>query len=284
VRRLLIGGVIAASVVACALFPSLDGLSGDAGVDDVVTKNDASGDAPADAPTDSKFDAADTATDAGLSFSCASVDAAFCDDFDDSDASTFTKWSKENAFGGGTVTRIASDASPPFAAEFSVPASDGGTIQANIQHSFISGPKTFARYAFDLRVAQYPTTGSFNITPVALSGSSTTGAVDAIALKASTPPNFVEQLQTDGGGSTIPHALVIKPVQGQWTHVRIEWTIAATITVHVYFGAMDVSGAVVLDPSSAFTSTPSITAGISFEATSSNGAIIDVDNVTFEMQ
>ena len=95
----------------------------------------------------------------------------------------------------------------------------------------------------------------------------------------------MEQIQTDAGGSTVPHNLAIKPVQGEWTHVRMEWTIAGTtITARVYFGTMDVSGAVVLDPSSAFTSTPQISAGISFEAASSDGAIIDVDNVTFEMQ
>jgi hypothetical protein len=213
------------------------------------------------------------------------VDAAFCDDFDDTDASTFSKWSKTNAIGGGTVIRVASDASSPFAARFDVPGTDGGSVQANIQRSFVSGPATFARYAFDLRVVQYPTAGSFNIAPVALTGSSNTGAVDAIAVKAASPPNFVEQLQADAGGSTVPHTLAIKPVQGQWTHVRIEWTIAgSTITVHVYFDANDVSGAVVLDPSSAFTSTPQISAGISFEASASNGAIIDVDNVTFEMK
>jgi len=284
----VLGGVIVgtASVAACALFPSLDGLSGDGGTSGDAGIDVTTNDAMADAPADSMFDAAETTTtDAGASFSCANSDAAFCDDFDDSDASTFAKWPKTITFGGGTVTRIASDASSPFAVEFNVPGSDGGVVQANLQHAFISGPTTFARYAFDLRVVKYPTVGSFNIAPVALTGSTTTGAVDAIALKATTAPNFVEQIETDAGSSTVPHALSLKPVQGAWTHVRIEWTIAgSTITAHVYFGTTDVSGAVVLDPSSAFTSTPEITAGVSFEAASTNGAVIDVDNVTFEMK
>jgi hypothetical protein len=264
--------IVAASVVACSLLTPLDGLSGDAGSDGVAP------------PGDSGFDAAETTpTDGGASCGTLDGSVAFCDDFDDIDANVYPKWTKVVANGGGTVARVASDASAPFGVQFTVPTTDGGATQADIQRVLGSGPKTLARYTYHLRVVQYPTTGSFNISPVALSGSGM-GVLDAIALRSGGQPNFVEQIPTDGGGSTtIPHALTSTPAPGAWVRVRIDWVIAGTITAQVFFDDVPVTTPITLDPSSAFNSSPSVTAGITFEALTANGASVEIDDVVFEM-
>src|SRR5581483_1428021 len=94
----------AVAMTGCTLLTSLGDLqqSSDASTPDAPAMMEAGMDAPGiDAPM------MEAATDAAVLPFCTMQDAQFCDDFDDSDAMTFAKWSTATQLRGGSVTRIA---------------------------------------------------------------------------------------------------------------------------------------------------------------------------------
>lgn len=282
-RRALVACIIGVSAAAC-LFPALDGLSGDAGAGDAGASD--AGDASLDAPNDmNTADAADAPiVDAKPSFSCASVDAKLCDDFDDSDAQTFTHWSSLFVF-NGTVVRAASDASPPFDVRFDAYQwSDGGASSYALLHrGFVDSLTKSATLSFDIRVDQYPSSNAdyFNTADLAFSGQATGTNLFLGVSKA----GLQETVKTDAGAFTYPQHPLTKGLQvGVWTHVDIQWSLSSNAnTVQVSFDKQIVLPATTLDSRQTY-GIPLLTMGVTYVSAPADHAAFELDDVVLDFQ
>lgn len=278
-------GVCAATTFAACLFPSLDGLAGDGGTD--VLANDAPADATTtDAPSDAMADAGDVLDAQTTKFSCAQVDAKFCDDFDDDDAQAFSHWSSAY-FQNGTIARIAGDASPPFDIRVDVYTwSDGGTTSpyALLHRGFVDPLTSSATLSFDMRVDQYAsgTNDYFNTADLELSGASSNGTNLVFGANRAV---LQEQVRTDAGSYVYPQHPLTKLVPlGKWTHVDVHWTFApSNVTVQVSFDTQVVLPALTLDSRLTY-AIPLLTMGATYVNSGSDHAGFEVDNVVFDFQ
>ena len=269
-------GVVAAAAGAC-IFPSLDGLSGgDAGPDagDATQTSDAAGEAVApDAPGDAIGNAPAY---------CSTVDAAFCDDFDDEDGGTFTHWTTTSTFHGATITRAASDASAPFAARFDSFPSDAGTPVATLKQLFATPITSSATLAFDLRVDTWPTpsTAGLNSPQIALNGSAS-----IVSLRLRQTNTQLEEVVTNDAGTTYPtFALAQSPQLGKWVHVEIDFTLEQQIVnASVLFDGTVVLAPTPLDASFAF-GVPTLYVGEVFVDPGNQTSSFLVDDVVFRYQ
>lgn len=270
-----IAGLACIATAGCSLLVSLD---------DLREPADASG---VDAPNDAGDGAATDSSDVVIPpLACPSPDAgvAFCDDFDDSDASAFTHWSSTYATVNATVTRALSDASSPFAAHFATsPNPDGGSPQSELQRMFLTPPFTRVTYAFSVRVGQYA--GGLHIAPVTLRKGDPLSSVDYLSISA-TGTTFSEQIYTDAGTAVYGnHALTDTLASGKWVHVKIEWTLGdAGNSVLVSYDGAAVTNPITLDARSVFGAVQ-VAAGISSVVGYSDaGSQIDVDDVVVTVQ
>jgi hypothetical protein len=205
------------TVAGCSLVVSLDDLGGpDASLADVT--NDSDSNVP---------DVADASTEA-TPLACPTPDAgtAFCDDFDDSDASAFTHWSSTFTTNMAKVARVDSDASSPFAARFTTsPNPDGGSPQSELKRVFLNPPVSRITFSFTVRVGQLG--GGIHIAPVTLKNGDPLSSVDYLSIT-TTSTSFNEQVYTDAGTSVYPtHPLTDTVATGQWIRVKIEYTLGA---------------------------------------------------------
>lgn len=279
-RRALVACVLAATAAAC-LFPSLDGLSGDAGTIDAA---DVALDTKSDISVPDASDASDASTivDAPAGFSCAQVDAKFCDDFDDDDAQTFSHWSSTSAH-NGTFARVDSDASPPFDVRYDIYAWDGGAPYALFHRGFVDPLTSSATLSFDLRVDQYSpgvndyfNTGDLQLTPSS-NGTNLVFGIQKAVLQ--------ETVATDAGGFTYPQHPLTQLVQaGKWTHVDVAWTFApGSSTVQVSLDKQVVLAPTQLDPRQTY-SIPLLTMGATYAPSGAGHAAFEIDNVVFHFQ
>ena len=279
-RARVAGAVALAAASGACLFPSLDGVSGATG--------DAGADAGADATVDSPSDApgADAVADAGSDarpFSCTQVDAAFCDDFDDEDGSTFSHWSLAYVVGGGTATRGPSDASAPFAALFTTPSTAGTAPYALLHREFSSALTSSAHLAFDLRVEKFPSSAQsyFSTGGITLSTSNGSGVGLDIFSKGSL---FQETVFTDGGSDYPTLHLAADPPLGKWIHVDVIVSFAQSVaTAQVLFDGTTVLAPTNLDPRMSW-DTPEITIGETYVDPANDGCAFSTDNVTFDFE
>jgi hypothetical protein len=266
--------IVACAVVGCSLVIPLDDLrSGDASLADVASD------------TNVPADAADAGNDG--SSACPSIDggAVFCDDFDDSDGSTFTHWSTTFTTAAATVARVGSDASAPFAVRFATsPNPDGGTPQSELQRVFLTAPTSKITYSFSVRVGQY--LGGVHIQPVTLRKGDPLSSIDYLAVSASST-TFSEQVYNDAGTATYAnHALTDSLASGDWVRVVIQWTIgdAGGVTALVTFNGSPVTSPIPLDPRAVIGSLQ-IAAGISSVVGYADaGAQVDVDDVVVTVE
>lgn len=148
-----------AALSSCALFPSLSELTGDGGVD--AAFDGASSEAAADGASDIEtLDASDASADAIVDapFSCAQTDATFCDDFDDTNANVFPKWSSMSVDPLGAIARTSLYvASAPNALLTTVASNDGGVAQSAYLAKSFSTIFNTVHYAYKLRVETFGT-------------------------------------------------------------------------------------------------------------------------------
>jgi hypothetical protein len=265
--------VVCAAAVGCSLVIPLDDLRGDASLADVA--ND----------TIVPPDAADAGND-GSSTACPTIDGAavFCDNFDDSDGSTFTHWSATYTSTAATVARVGSDASAPFAVRFAtLPNPDGGSPQSELQRVFLTAPTSKITYGFSVRIGQY--LGGVHIQPVTLHKGDPLSSIDYLSISASST-TFSEQVYNDAGTATYAnHALTDSLVSGDWVRVVMQWTIGdGGVTALVTFNGSPVTAPIPLDPRVVIGSLQ-IAAGISSVVGYADaGAQIDVDDVVVTVE
>ena len=274
-RALVLGSVAAAASAAC-LFPSLDGLSvagGDASSDVGVDTSEAA----SDAPTDGGFEAAKP-------FSCANVDAKFCDDFDDEDGSTFSHWSSAYIVNGGDASRAPSDASPPFAALFTTPSTPGTAPYALFHRQFTGIITTSLHLAFDLRVDKYPsaTTSVFSTGGVTLSTANGGGIGLDILQQNSCLQETV--FLPDGGADYPTLHLSADPPLGKWVHVDLIVNFGNGLaTAQVLFDGQTVLAPTNLDGRIPW-GTPDLAMGETYVDPANDGVAFLIDDVTFDFQ
>lgn len=278
--------VVAACVwLSACLFPSLDGLSGSDG-----GGGDATLDAPADASLESGADAdadasADAIADAVVGpFTCANVDARFCDDFDDEDAGPFAHWSSSYSGFGAYFARAASDASAPTASDFeSFGWKDASSAPyAILEKDFVVAITSSAKLSFDMRVDQWPTSPSayFNTGDLAF-GASGGGTNLVVRQNASA---LQETIPTDAGTQYPSHTLTMNPVLGAWVHVDQIWTFASkTITVEVRFDGKTALPPTTLDPRHTY-GVPTMRIGETYVDPTNDRASFLIDDVVFDFQ
>jgi hypothetical protein len=264
-------GLVAST--GCSLLVSLDDL--DRGSDAAADAADAADVEVADVSDAGVADAIDELT---KTTACA-IDAStvFCDDFDDSDAQVFPKWSNVIGSRGATVVRIASDASSPFCAELSVPTNDGGP-QALLQRSFATTPASHVTYAFNLRVVRYPS-GNARFNAMSVQYASSQNATAFLALRQASA--IFEESYIDDGGvfDSLTHTLTQALPLGVWVAVRIEWTLGDAGTLaQVFVGGAPATAQVALDPRAIF-GAPTLFSGVSYQDPGADGAVIDIDDV-----
>ena len=279
-KRVLLALAIAAAADGCSLVTQLDGLAGDASVPDAGgdVPNGASDASDAAAP-DADADA-DAASDATPSTTCATIDAQLCDDFDDSDGgATFAHWSGTTTLHGGTVTRAASDASPPFAADFSSITSDAGTPIGLLKKTFVAPINASATLAFDLRVDRWPSPSSAGLNVVQFNPASGAAAT-SLRLRA-TNSQLEEIVPTDAGNVFPTHALTVNPTLGQWVHVQIGWSLSqGKVVATVLFDGNVVLAPTTLDASITF-GAPTLLVGEVFVDPGDQTSSLLVDDVVF---
>ncbi|HEY1954562.1 MAG TPA: hypothetical protein VGH28_03105 [Polyangiaceae bacterium] len=272
--RALAFASVAAVMTAC-LFPSLDGISGgndDAASDVAVDALEAA----ADAPTDG-------GTEASKIFSCADVDAKFCDDFDD-DGSTFSRWSSAYIVNGGDAGLAPSDASPPSAAEFTTSTTAGTGPYALLHREFTGVITTSAHLAFDLRVDKYPSSTSsfFSTGSITLATANGGGIGFDIAQQGSL---FQESVFLADGGAEYPTLnLTADPPLGKWVHVDVLLSFGNGLaTAQVLFDGKTVLAPTNLDGRIPW-GTPELTIGETYVDPQNDGVAFLTDNVMFDFQ
>ncbi len=245
----------------CGLFPSLGELSGDAGY---------TGDAAA---IDGSFDSG--ASDASSPSFCSTQDAMFCDDFDQDDGS-LALWPARNTATCASLTLVASDASPPNAASFTVGA---GAKSCSVGRVFTATATTRLYYSFMLFVAQVSSTGA-NISPIKPTGTSNGGT---LYININATSSFEEGLPSQSDGGQIAHPLAVAVPLLKWAHVEITIAITPTPTAQVSIDGTLALGPTQLNPTFAFAA-PEIVAGISYQGPSGTGTSIAMDNVVFDYE
>jgi len=205
---------------------------------------------------------------------CASGTATGC-----LDDNPFTQWPTGYIANGGDVERVASDASPPFAAQFSTPALDGGSPFpfAFMNHVFAPLVTTSAHFAVAMRVDKYPSAPSsyFTSTSISLDGQSSI----AIILKATSAA--IQQTVVTEAGTTYPILDVNGTIPlGKWVNIEMDFNVSSSpITLEVHF-----DGVQVLAPLSANVKavSPTITLGETYVDNVSDGVVFVNDNVVFD--
>jgi len=224
---------------------------------------------------------ADAESDAKSTF-CTQVDARFCDDFDDSDASTFAHWSTPHFAHAATMSRDPSDATPPFAARFDSYGIDGGVPQAFLKTYFTDPVTSSATFSFDIRVDQFPsiTTASFTVAGLALA--SDNGGAILVVRQGST--TLEATIPVDGGASytTLPLAFVAQP--GVWAHFDVTFTKSAgTISIAAAVDQKSVLVSTALDPRISF-GLPSISIGVIYTDANTDRTSFAVDDVVVRFE
>jgi hypothetical protein len=271
---------VAASIVACAaactLITPFDDLQHDSGVDSPAVM-DAQADAPADAADASIDVSIDAGLDAVVTPFCSMQDAQFCDDFDDSDASSFPKWSSVSLARGGTINRSASDASVPLGIAVKVPSWDGGSPSAYLSRVFLQPPAKYVHYAFALRVDHFPSGTSINTTAIRL------GSGDDVHLSIGMNGSLLEESVPTDAGSIFPtHTLTTNLSTGKWARVEIDLAIGSPIQAKVRFDGMLVLQTA-LD-SRHIVSTLGVWNGITYEGSVGDGSWVTMDDVVVDYQ
>lgn len=280
-KRVLVAFAIGAVAGGCSLVTELDGLTGDAGVPDAPGDVTNGGNDASDAAPDVAVEAdADAASDALPTTTCATIDAQLCDDFDDSDGgATFAHWSSTTTLHGATVTRAASDASPPFAADFASVTSDAGTPVGLLKKTFGTAITASASLAFDLRVDHWPSPSSAGLNVVQFNPASGTAGT-SLRLRASSS-QLEEIVPTDAGNVFPTHTLTTSPTLGQWVHVEIDWSFSqGKIVASVTFDGNVVLAPTTLDASITF-GAPTLLVGEVFVDPGDETSSLLVDNVVF---
>jgi hypothetical protein len=278
----------ALALSAGCLFPSLDGLTGDAGDAAVDVETEAP---PQDAADENAFDASD-ASDASVDGGgetgpfCAALDASnvlICDDFDDSDASTFAKWASST----GTVVRDPSAwRSPPFCLLTSVAAADAGSPVAHLRQTFVQGVDHLTQ-TFDARVDQKNTSSSnvyFNLLTVISAGIS----VQYRFAMSSTAFSFEAHIPNGQDAATQNQDYALVPWSlGVWHHVVLDVSVSAVpATVTVTIDGIVVVGPDASAPFAVYGSGQSIDfqAGIYYASTPESGWALRFDDVLLQAQ
>jgi hypothetical protein len=275
-------------LLAGCLFPSLADLSGDAGSDaGDATSDVASNDATTDASDASDATALDAPVDTGPF--CASLDAAnvvICDDFDDTDASTFAKWTG----GTGSLARDTdASVSPPFALLASTPALlDGATPnpQARVHRVFVQTVK-HVTHTFDARIDQYDTLGQAVYMDMLIV---TSGGIDVEYRLQATSTTLAYEAHIPSGqdAAVVSNTFALTPwTAGAWHHVVVDITtsaVPATLTVTI-------DGATVVGPNAAASVATfgtgqalEVQAGIYYASNPQTGWATHVDNVLVQAQ
>jgi hypothetical protein len=272
------------ALTSSCLFPDLSGLESDASVD-------SSSDAP---PSDASVDATDASDassdgDGGPTAFCANVDAShvvLCDDFDDSDASTFSNWT-------GTAGSCARDHDAAVTAPFSLiatapPSLDASApvVQARIRRTFTQAV-THVTHTFDARIDQSDTGGNqalLNMLTV------TSGGIDVQYRLLATSQALSYEVHIPNGqdAASASSEFALTPwTLGSWHRVVADITtssVPSTLTVWV-------DGVVVVGPNAAATvatfgagQSIEIQAGIYYADTPENGWVVHVDDVLLQLQ
>jgi len=264
---------------AC-LFPSLDGLSGNDGGDDATTDvtADVSADGAADVGADAIVDVVP------VPFSCAQVDARFCDDFDDEDAGPFAHWTSSYSGGGAYFARAPSDASAPTASQFESFGwkDSSASPYAILEKDFVAPLTTSAKLSFDLRVDQWPASASayFNTGDLAF-GANGGGTNLVLRQNASA---LQETIPTDAGTQYPSHTLTMNPLLGVWLHVDEIWTFAPNaVTIEVRFDGKTALAATTLDSRHKY-GLPTMRIGETYVDQTNDRASFLTDNVVFDFQ
>jgi hypothetical protein len=112
-------------------------------------------------------DASDASTDGGVEAAatsyCSTVDATFCDDFDEENGPVFTKWGSLEAADAGTLLRVDSGLSAPNAVAITIAASASTGQPAEELGHDVSGVVSHIHFSYDLVVDQYDTTSGSRV-------------------------------------------------------------------------------------------------------------------------
>jgi hypothetical protein len=179
----------AIAAIAGCLFPSLDALSGGP---------DASSEGGSD------VGAPDVVTDGGAVAFCASVDATFCEDFDDSNLTTFAKWDSTEILEGGSLTRVDAGLSPPNAVAITYdPTSASGQLPEELSID-VKGTTGHIHLVYDLIIDELDTTSGSRLTIAELE---ITSNGNLLGIREEIEPSGIAcfgAVYPNDGGSTFP--------------------------------------------------------------------------------
>ncbi len=244
-----------------------------------------SGDADA---SDARTDAGDASTDSAITPFCANVDATavlFCDDFDDTDASTFPSWNSAS----GIVTRDPSGwTSPPFSfLGTTVPTGSSANSQsANIKRTYARSVSR-AIYAFDVRVDRFDTTNG-NAQVNQLSIFSAGVKVEYRLTLSAMTTEFAVHIppSADAGAQTVSFSL--SPwLANRWYHVVFDInaaTVPAAVTVAIDGNAVVGPSAAIAIATYGIGSSIEAQAGIYFSGNPQTGWALRIDNALVRVQ
>ncbi len=218
-------------VTACAsgcLFPAISDLVGttDSGTPSDATTSDVASDVSMDviAPSDVVVQDSGTDTSTASPF-CSTVDASFCDDFDDTFVASFPKWTFVVVDDGGVVSRaVDAGTSTPNALGFVIGPSGSGSIRAYIANDFVGVSKF--RLTYDWIIDTNDLTGSIlNIGDIQIS-SSKLGIRLAITTGGAQLVGAVYPL--DAGPTYPPLSSKVAVAASVWHHVDISVDLTTT--------------------------------------------------------
>jgi hypothetical protein len=255
-------------MVACSALTNLDDLSGS----DAMNEGDVASDVTIG---DGGVDAiADAEAGPSLPFSCAQVDAAFCDDFE-ADGSFVPPWSSITTQATGTLTRAQQDSGCVL-----MTLGAGDAAPSAFLSKTISATASKIHYAFDLQVRSYATSPSASVNanhiylPVVDGGGLIAGYVYLTLSSGSS--RLVEQHHSiDAGFSAQISTPFPSPAVGTWTHFDVMVDVVADIASVAINGAD--AGTINLPPVYS-PGSPNPTAGLGFETVSSDQFSVYIDN------
>jgi hypothetical protein len=277
------------ALLACAraacLFPALDGLTGeDASIDASVdaTSVDGGDASTSDAKSDGALGDAKADGDAGGGTFCATQDATFCADFDESSDVTSGFSSLYLTDGGVVGLDDATASSPPDSLlAGNLVLGSGGSSHACVVTNTTVTPTTSLVLDMDMRVDQLASQGTY-IEAFAIVFESATQSSIQFNLKSASAEVGEEMDALDGGKTYISHPFPGPMAMDVWTHVNITLAVQAPRTITVTVGTT-----VVVDHSTmnaAFVFGPTdLYAGNAYAPGPSDGARVHYDNLVLHL-
>jgi hypothetical protein len=207
---------------------------------------------------------------------CASVDAAFCDDFDDDDPK-FSKWGMTNLKNGGAMELLTDGAaSPPgfLRASVVMPTDPGAFATAGVQEIF--GQRSALRLTARVRLPARPKTGVVQVQEVYSVGGDWGVYIESSAAGDS----LIEEFVTDG--SFVSHETLVSGTlkASTWTLVTLSVDLAGA-TMSAQYDGITVA-TLPLQGLASKTMSLRVQAGIAWADPASGAPIVDYDDVVVE--